>query len=163
MGPPLLPGVLHLHLTKSLRAVGAECDSQTARLIQNPCIQKTQGQANNPRRPFPAGLLLLINENKSLLLSKRNAVLVFQPRRVTYASFYTSRELSIVIVEIDTGASADEDLQIVGSRDQGNSSRNHQTPTLLDRQARFLRETPRVEARLRNSRKRGWGTRPVPP
>lgn len=69
MGPPLLPGVLHLHLTKSLRGVGAECDSQTARLIQNPCIRKTQGQANNPRRPFPAGLLILINENKSLLLS----------------------------------------------------------------------------------------------
>ncbi|CAM9459536.1 unnamed protein product [Rangifer tarandus platyrhynchus] len=86
-----------------------------------------------------------------------------EPRRVTYASFCTSRELSIVIVEIDTGASADEDLQIVGSRDQGNSSRNHQTPTLLDRQARFLRETLRVEARLRNSRKRRWGTRPVPP
>ena len=69
----------------------------------------------------------------------------------------------MVIVEIDTGASADEDLQVAGPRGQGNSSRSQQPPTVLDCQARFSRETPRVEARLRESRTRGWGTRPVPP
>lgn len=41
----------------------------TASLILNIWSRKTHGQVNNPWRPFPAGLLLLINENKSLLFS----------------------------------------------------------------------------------------------
>lgn len=45
-----------------------------------------------------------------------------------------------MVVEIDTGASTDEDLQVVRPRDQGRSSRNQQTPTVRGGQASFSRE-----------------------
>lgn len=62
---------------------------------------------------------------------------------MSYAPFYTCREVSIVIVLIDTRVSSDEELLVVGPRDQGNGSRDQQTPTFLDSQARFARETCR--------------------
>nr|XP_060515719.1 uncharacterized protein LOC132695426 [Panthera onca] len=55
--------------------------------------------------------------------------------------FPRCREVSIVIFQIDTGASSDEVLQVMESRHQGNSSRDQQTPTVLDSQARFAKET----------------------
>lgn len=66
---------------------------------------------------------------------------MFPPWRLTYASFHTHRELSIVMVETETGASADDGLQEVEPRDQGNSCRDQQTLTVLDGQPRLARET----------------------
>lgn len=66
------------------------------------------------------------------------------------------RELSIVIVEIDTGASADKVLQVVRPRDQGNSSRSSRLRPLW-----MVRPAPggtlaAVDPMLRESGARGW-------
>lgn len=75
---------------------------------------------------------------------------------MTYTSFdtfYTSRELSVVIAEIDTGASVDEVPQVMGPRDQGNSSRSGRLQQFW---TALRRRLAAVESGLQKSGTRGW-------
>lgn len=98
MGPPL-PGVLHLQFRPRVCGVWALN-----------AIPRPPG-SSEPFGPedfviattcdLPAGLLILINENKSLLWVKRRFSLSAQTRDLRI--LLHQQELSIVIVEIDTG------------------------------------------------------------